>query len=268
MYKQDPIVFSFLLEILIIGTQHPKGVLSFTPLPIIQDITIFDDFKNLITNQKNEIEKNKLIKLIECSSNDFELMEKINPQIYSILKNAVSNNYFSMSSKDNIDISKSITSSSLEFIHINYSADIENKFPQKHYLFHGSKLSSWYPIVKNGLKVMSGTAMMANGSAYGNGIYFSDSFQMSCRYSMEGVISSDGYGELFVVGVFSILEDPLKWKKSKGIYVIDDEQVLLLRTLVLMNYNLILPKDITYYFLKEIPLQKQTNKLNVGILKN
>lgn len=64
------------------------------------------------------------------------------------------------------------------------------------------------------------------------------------------------------------MKDPIKWKKSQGIYVIDDERVLLLRTLVLMDCGSIPPKDISDYFLKEIPLQKQTNKLNVGILKN
>lgn len=279
-YKQDPIVFSFLLEILIIGTQHSKGELAFKPLPIIPGISTLNEFKNLIANQGGGIEKNKLINFLQSSTNDFELMEKINPQIYSILKNAISNNYFSMSSRDNIDISKSMSgksaapnnviksNSSLKFIHINYSADIENKFPQKHFLFHGSNLSSWYPIVKNGLKVMSGTAMMANGAAYGNGIYFSDSFQMSLGYSARGLTSTNGYGSQNVVGVFEILEDPVKWKKSHAIYVIDDERVLLLRTLVLMNSNSTLPKDISDYFLKEIPLQKQTNKLNVGMLKN
>jgi hypothetical protein len=278
-YKQDPIVFSFLLEILIIGTQHSKGELAFKPLPIIPDISTLNEFKNLIRNQGNMIEKSKLIKLVECSSNDFELIDKTNSQIYSILKNAVSNNYFSMSSRDNIEISKSTSvksiapnnviksCDSLKFIHINYSAEIENKFPQKYFLFHGSNLSSWYPIVKNGLKVMSGTSMMVNGAVYGNGIYFSDSFQMSWGYA-RGTVLTNRYGSQIVVGVFEILEDPVKWKKAPSIYVIDDEQVLLLRTLVLMGSNSTPHKDISDYFLKEIPLQKQTNKLNVGMLKN
>lgn len=270
-YKQDPNVFSFLLEILIAGTQHSKGELAFKPLPIVPEISTLDDFKNLISNQGNMIEKNKLIKLVESSSDDFELIEKTNPQIYSILKNAISNNYFSMSSRENINISNSTPinkSCSLKFIHINYSAEIENKFPQKYFLFHGSSLSSWYPIVKNGLKVMSGTAMMANGAVHGDGIYFSDSFQMSWGYSNRSKINVNGYGTQSVVGVFEIMEDPNKWKKAQNIYVINDERVLLLRTLVLANSNSALPKNISDYFLKEIPLQKQTNKLNVNILKN
>lgn len=278
-YKHDPIVFSFLLEILIIGSQHSKGELAFKPLPIIPDISTLNDFKNLISNQEDMIKKSKLIKLVESSSNDFELINKTNPQIYSILKNAVSNNYFSMSSRDNIDISKSMSlksvtpnnviksDGSLKFIHINYSAEIENKFPQKHFLFHGSGLSSWYPIVKNGLKVMSGTAMMAHGAAYGKGIYFSNSFHMSLGYA-KGTTLTKGYGSQNVVGVFEILEEPEKWHKGQGIYVIDDERVLLLRTLVLIGSNSTVPKDISKYFLKDIPLQKQTNKLNVGMLKN
>lgn len=276
-YKQDPVVFSFLLEILIIGTLHSKGELAFKPIPIIPDISNLNELKNLIAAQSNIIEKNKLIKLVEHSSNDLELMEKTNPQIYALLKNAVSNNYFSMCSRDNIQIkySNNISTNttnnktnSLKFIHINYSTEIENKFTQKYFLFHGSSLTSWYPIVKNGLKVMSGTAMMANGAAYGNGIYFSDSFQMSWGYATRLSTTIHGYGTLNVVGVFEILEDPARWKKSQGIYVIEDEKVLLLRTLVLLNSNSVVPKDLSNYFLKEIPLQKQTNKLNVGILKN
>lgn len=277
-YKHDPNVFSFLLEILIIGSQHSKGELAFKPIPMISNITNLNEFKNLIKNEYNNIEKNKLIKLIEESTNDLELINKINPQIYAILKNAISNNYFSMSSRDNIMISNSISSisktnnkikenNSIKFIHINYSAEIENKFPQKYFLFHGSNLSSWYSIIKNGLKVMSGTAMMANGAAFGHGIYFSDSFQMSLGYS-GATNSMNGYGMQNIVGVFEILEDPHKWKKSSGIYVINDENILLLRTLVLLSPNTIPPKDISNYFLKEIPMQKQTNKLNVGILKN
>lgn len=275
-YKQDPIVFEFLLEILIIGTQHLKGELAFKPLPIISDITTLVDLKNLISNNTNKIEKNELIKFVKYSSNDCELMEKINPQIYSILKNAISNNYFSMSSRDNICTSKLVqgklvstkSQDSLKFIHINYSAEIENKFPQKYFLFHGSSLSSWYPIVKNGLKVMSGTAMMANGAVHGNGIYFSDSFQMSFGYSHREAKLVNGYGTPRIVGVFEILEDPVKWKKSTGIYVINDENVLLLRTLVLSDTNSAPSIDMTKYFLKEIPFHVQTNKLNVNMLKN
>jgi hypothetical protein len=276
-YKQDSQVFLFLLKILITGTLHPKGELAYKPLPIIAKINNLNDLKNLLEKEKDFLIESKIIQILEKCDNDMELINITNPNIYAILKNTISNNYFSMSSRDNdIKTSKNqINNDSIKFIHINYSADIENKFTQKHFLFHGSAISSWYPIVKNGLKVMSGTEMMAHGAAYGKGIYFSDSFQMSYGYSSNGMgirmkmrnmNNCNNFDS--VVGVFEISEDPNAYKKTPGIFVIDNDKVLLLRTLVLIKSKSVIPKDISNYFLKELPLQKQTNKLNVGILKN
>jgi ubiquitin-protein ligase len=274
-YKQDPIVFFFLLNILINGSSHPKGELAFKPLPLIKNVNNLIKFKKILGDEKKLLTEEKLKYVLDESETDLELIKKTNPTVYSIFKNAISNNYFSMSSRDNINISKKYsknatytTTKSLRFIHINYSSDIENKFTQKYFLFHGSSISSWYPIVKNGLKVMSGTEMMTHGAAFGNGIYFSDSFQMSFSYSGGGVKITNGSNNDCVVGVFEILENPDKYKKSRSIFVINDDTIILLRTLVLIKSGSSIPKDISNYFLKELPEQKQANKLNVGILKN
>jgi ubiquitin-protein ligase len=193
------------------------------------------------------------------SSNDLELYSKLNANSYCIIKNAISNNYFSMSSRENVISDKSVI-----FIHINYSAEVENKFHQNHYLFHGSSIYSWYPIIKNGLKVMSGTALQANGAVYGKGIYFSDSFKLSLGYSQNRSINLN----LCVVGVFEILEDPIKYNKSTNIFVIDDDTILLLRSLVITKNTSKISGDITNYFIKELPLQKKNNKLSISLLKN
>jgi len=275
-YKRDSQVFLFLLDILITGIFHPKGILAYKPFPYINEINNLVDLKNLIEKEKNFLFRDKIVKILDECDNDTELINKTNLQVYSIFKNAISNNYFSMSSRDNIELTTTskITLSntnSLKFIHINYSADIENKFKQNYFLFHGSGISSWYPIVKNGLKVMSGTEMMTNGAAYGNGIYFSDSFQMSYNYSLKTKNNNiDNIDNSYnsVVGVFEVSEEPSKYKKSTGIFVIDNDKIILLRTLVLIKSGTYIPKDITNYFLKELPLQKQKNKLNVNILKN
>lgn len=274
-YKKDSLVFLFLLNILISGTTHPKGDIAYKPLPIIPNINNLVDLKKMINEEKDFLVENAIVKIFDGVETDLELIDKINLNVYAILKNAVSNNYFSMSSRDNIMISNikqttTKTTNTIKFIHINYSADIENKFTQNHFLFHGSKISSWYPIVKNGLKVMSGTNMMSNGAVYGNGIYFSDSFQMSLGYSSGPMVANTNhlYGFIDVVGVFEILEDLIKYKKTNGIYVIADDKIVLLRTLVLIKSKSQIPKDISKYFLHELPMQKQSNKLNVGILKN
>ncbi len=265
-YKQDPHVFLFLLNILIAGTTHPKGDKIYKPLPMINDINDLNGVIELIKKNNNFLNSNEIVKILNESDTDFDLLTKTNIKVYSILKNAISNNHFSMSSKNDIEMIKSnkytkIDLNGIKLIHISYSADIENKFMQKYFLFHGSKIYSWYPIIKNGLRVMSGTEFQANGAAYGNGIYFSDSLHMSHSYA------SNNHNELNVVGVFEVLEEPSKYKKNNGIFVIDDDKIILLRTLVLTNNNII-PKYLTDYLLKEMPIVKQTNKINVITLKN
>ena len=267
-YRQDSHVFLFLLNILITGTYHLQREKAYKPLPCIKDINNLVDLKNLIETEKNFLLEEKIIKILNECENDTELINKTNHQVYSILKNATSNNYFSMSSMSSIGSNNNITKNSIKFIQINYSADIENKFKQNHFLFHGSGICSWYPIVKNGLKVMSGTSMMTNGAAFGYGIYFSDSFEMSYGYSSRANLCTIGSTYNSIVGVFEVCEEPLKYKKSAGVFVINDDKIILLRTLVLIKSGTKIPKDISNYFLQELPLQKQSNKLNVGILKN
>ena len=258
LYNQDPRVFMFLLNIFISGLSHPKVEQTFKPFPYIPNIKTIEELKKIIPTELQLQNHIKLMNKFNESSNDIELYSKLNNNSYCIIKNAISNNYFSMSSRENV-----IPDSSVIFIHINYSAEIENKFQQNHYLFHGSSSYSWYPIIKNGLKVMSGTEFQANGAAYGNGVYFSDSFQFSLGYS-----SNNCGSDTSVVGVFEILEDPSKYKKSTNIYVISDEKILLLRSLVITKSHSKISGDITNYFIKELPLQKKINKLSVGILKN
>lgn len=259
LYNHDPRVFMFLLNVFVSGLTHPKVEQTFKPFPYIPNIPNINELKKIIPDElqiKNHV---KLMDKFNSSSDDFELFTKLNPNSYCIIKNAISNNYFSMSSRENV-----IPDSSVIFVHINYSAEVENKFQQNHFLFHGSSIYSWYPIIKNGLKVMSGTALQANGAVYGHGIYFSDSFQFSLGYSQNRASNSD----TCVVGVFEILKDPVKYKKASNIFVIADDTILLLRSLVITKPNSKISGDITNYFIKELPLQKKINKTSVIMLKN
>jgi len=263
LYLQDTRVFMFLLNVFVSGLSHPKASSTFKPLPFMTNINTLDDLKKTIPEELQTQNNFKLLDILAECSNDLELYSKLNSSstFYCLLKNAISNNYFSMSSRENV-----IADSSVVFIHINYSAEIENKFQQNYYLFHGSSMYSWYPIIKNGLKVMSGTALQANGAAYGKGIYFSDSFHFSLGYSQRNV--ENNLMDTSVVGVFEILEEPSKYKKSSGIFVIADDTILLLRSLVITKPNSKIPADITNYFIKDVPLQKKINKLSLGMLKN
>ncbi len=282
-YNKDPKVFEFLLQILLSGMSHPKGEMAFKPLPFVPNINNLNNLKEIISKNFNNTTIPIIYQHIRSSSNDLELFEKIGSLNYCILKNAVSDNYFSMSSKahvsgdkkkvkkinpeNSIEETKEEYETNIMFLNINYSAEVENKFPQKYYLFHGSSMYSWYPIVKNGLKIMSGTALQANGAVYGAGIYFSDSFEMSLGYSNRTTITNDSF-PYSVVSVFEILKETSEYKKASGIFVINDESVLVLRYFVLVKHGSKLPKDITKTFISEIPAQKQLNKISVIMVKS
>lgn len=99
------------------------------------------------------------------------------------------------------------------------------------YLYHGSRLSNWYSILRNGLKVMSGTVWMSAGAAYGPGIYCSNSLNISWGYSAgTGAIVIGVYevwgASTFLKGNFGIA--PV----TSGIYVVPREDQLLLRYLI------------------------------------
>lgn len=193
MLKKDPYLFEILIDIMIEGINHPKEEM-FKPIPKIKNVSNISDLKNIIEKEKNNININKISK----SNNEIELYNDIGDVAYALISSAISDNYFSLSTINIFDIlinnkkyllkNSIFDSEDIKFIGFNYSYEIESKYPKRYFLFHGTSLHSWYPIIKNGLKVMSGTKYMANGAAYGNGIYLSDRFNMSLGYSNSGII--------------------------------------------------------------------------------
>jgi ubiquitin-protein ligase len=91
-------------------------------------------------------------------------------------------------------------------------------------LFHGSSIENWYSIIRNGLKITSKTALMTTGSAYGVGLYFSNDVNLSYSYSK---VMHHGF-----LGVYQIYDDMNKYKKTENIFVVNDEQIVLLRYLI------------------------------------
>ena len=273
-FNKDPIVSEFLIQVLISGSSHPKQDKIFKPLPILPGINNFSEFK--IKLEEEEKKGNLDIKNIIESKSDIELYKKIGSDAYGIIINAISDNYFSMNTikKFSTEVLESqrlrliekketvFESDEIKFVGFNYSYEIENTFKKEHFLFHGTPLYSWYPIVKNGLKVMSGTEFQANGAAYGNGIYFSDSFQFSLGYSNRGNGKS-------VVGIFEINDDIEKYKKSPNIYVIDNDKIMLLRYLVMVDNNFKGNcQEITDYFFKYLYGINKSNEKKSFNIKN
>jgi hypothetical protein len=133
---------------------------------------------------------------------------------------------------------------------------LDKKYPERWYLFHGSNEKNWYSILHNGIKNMSGTALMTNGAAYGNGIYLSDDISMATSYGL----SNKGKSYIAVV---EILVDPKKYLKTKNIYVIPDETLLFVRYLyVIHKKSLISGNNCILSYYKKLRDSYLINKTN------
>lgn len=116
---------------------------------------------------------------------------------------------------------------------VTHEMDVEDRMTTKskldtvqlsNVLFHGSSIENWYSIIRNGLKITSKTALMTTGSAYGVGLYFSNDVNLSYSYSK---VVHHGF-----LGVYQIYDDLNKYKKTENIFVVNDEQIVLLRYLI------------------------------------
>jgi len=162
---------------------------------------------------------------------------------------------------------------------VNYNYDITCNFDRENpqYLFHGSPVYNWYSILQNGLKNLSGTHLMANGKAYGNGIYFSNNVNMSLSYGQSRELA---YNYSFI-GVFQILDDVKKYQQTTSdIFVIANDSILLLKYLIISKkqhlYNLSLKYFDDMYIENSVKmsklyakrLQNDITKLKIELSKN
>jgi hypothetical protein len=226
-------VFNFTFECFSSVLKHPKFNISMiNNIPVMEGVENLNDVVKIIPENIKNNDKSELFDYIKTSTNDVFLIEKIDNITYGLLKNIFTNNYFSIytisAEIENKIISKNTTEKYFRILNINHSGLTENIFNKKeNILFHGSSIHSWYTILKNGLVNLSGTALMANGAAHGNGIYLSDSLNFSLGYSR----SYDNY--LTVIGVFLLNDDINKYKKCQSIYVVQDCSKLILKSLVI-----------------------------------
>ncbi|GLJ56187.1 hypothetical protein SUGI_1206480 [Cryptomeria japonica] len=76
-----------------------------------------------------------------------------------------------------------------------YDNDKEKIFKERRntegsvFAFHGSSLSNWYSIIRNGLRCLSKTGYMSSGNVYGDGIYFSPEMNCSMGYATPLVLT-------------------------------------------------------------------------------
>jgi len=231
-YKSAQGVSEFLLRNAYYALNSARADIIFEPFPL--------SWKHKLSEKINDITKIKkinknietVLSVIVNSYNDIEIIDNFGIETYELVRFILESNkmmikvdnllkstdiiqvnteiYSSMSkNKDkNKDIDNDILSSILQFKLI-HTQLVEDKFKDKSttYLYHGSSYENWYSIMRNGVKIGSDSKYFMNGAAYGKGVY---------------------------LAIFEVENNP-KWNKGNSIYVIDDENALILRYLLVFR---------------------------------
>jgi hypothetical protein len=205
----QPEIFNFLLAILKSQVDNPS---RFTPAPrhFTRDgILDFEKFKNTVKRIRFDDEK---------FETDADVQRHVGVDAYMLLRFMILSCPLELSHVAMLewDQFKTTWSEARE-----QAFEKTNKTPE--YLYHGSPLSNWHSIMRNGLRVTSGTSWMTSGAAFGTGIYLSDTLNVSFSYSA-------GKSDI-AIGVYEIY-DSASYRKAPGIFVVPDENLLLLRYLI------------------------------------
>ena len=195
------------------------------------------------------------------SYNDVELLERWNPTTYELVRFILAGNKMIIKasnlldstdmifiSDDNqkslskekealVEYQKKAMASIVQF-KVEHTALVEDRFQGRKtvYLYHGSRAENWYSIMANGIKIGSKSKYFLNGAAHGHGVYLSNDINLSLGYSsgtrLASVASADD--KIMILAIFQVLDNP-KWYKTGNIYVVDDEDALVLRYLLVFN---------------------------------
>ncbi len=227
-----------------------------------KDLSKYKDFHSL-DEVVNKYTVDKLVNVIIVCKTDREIFDKLGDKIYKLIKFALKSNKTSMrpcgiinnfviNAQYSNDYNKQKYMQDIDkFVQfeVNHNGQIEQEFQDKvkiHsnlYLFHGSSYENWYSIMRNGLKICSGSALMTAGAAHGTGIYLSNDINLSLGYT--------GLNAACIFGVYEVLNIPSKLHRAHTIFVAKDEKMLLLR------YLFIPP---SHNFIRQLDLNKVLNE--------
>lgn len=270
-YKNDSAVFNILVLTGIACLCHPKKDVAFKPFP-----SNFGTMDNLVKKVTYNIKNfGELIKILENCDTDIELLAKIGKENYSFLKFVIKTNITNLRSGILFDeqntFGKQIANNILETKEIitfmvSHSPIVEKAFAENKptFAFHGSSLSSWYGILRNGIKNCSHTSLMSSGAAYGSGIYLGKSLNTSFNYSADRYAGSN----MYAVGVVQLLNSK-DYERSAfgGIYVVPNEKDVLLKYLIITKTNEHISK-INEYFTQKRALEIQLSSTNINYIRN
>jgi len=237
-----------------------KAILNearFNPVPLYCANKKFDPKLLMPPNVHHNMDY--YVEIIENSDTDKILSTKINNKEFMLLKHIILSNNTRSNFYDNsgpfhdktIDIWETKTKNSMILFTIDHPIDKQRRFDSDTnvvHMFHGSPIHNWYSIMRNGLKNFSGTAMMTCGQAYGPGIYLANNMAMSFGYCRNSNVN-----DYFIMGVVQVLNSE-QYKKNIGIYVVPNEEDVLLKYLILLkSKNTNDFQKMETYLTKELP---------------
>eukprot|EP01105_Mastigella_eilhardi_P011334 TRINITY_DN261_c3_g1_i1.p1 TRINITY_DN261_c3_g1~~TRINITY_DN261_c3_g1_i1.p1 ORF type:complete len:717 (+),score=140.85 TRINITY_DN261_c3_g1_i1:420-2570(+) len=121
------------------------------------------------------------------------------------------------------------------------------------FTFHGSAMSNWHSILRNGLKNYSHTAMMSCGACYGSGIYMGADISTASGYAPQGPAwsnsrfflhggdSSYGYNYGNSCVCIAVCEVINAGYKPKPFYVVPKEQHVMTRAFLIYPAGMAVP---------------------------
>jgi ubiquitin-protein ligase len=229
-FKYDKTICEFIIDSARDAINSPKNEMIFDPFPEYFYKDGCKDFAK-IKETLEQYESTKISDMVNTCSTDQMLLDKIGKDLYYLIR------FILMSCTIDIQINKELVENNkiviYDIIQKKDKIDEFNKLSKNmkvEYLFHGSSWCNWYSILRNGLKNCSGTKLMANGAAHGNGIYLSNDINLAYDYGIRG------NGSISVVGVFEVINKD-KYKKTEQIYVVNDDTQLIQRFLLIIPKN-------------------------------
>ena len=253
-YKSAPGVVDFLLRNAYYAMNCTRCNTIFEPIPPSwEQDQINIDIRSCIVKYQITFNIEIVMQVVKDSYNDAEIIDKLNEKTYELLRFILESNKM-MIKADNLLQSTDVIpiagkdsetgeadyqkhfQSILQFKLI-HTPMIEDIFARQktRYLYHGSRYENWYSIMRNGVKIGSKNKYFLNGAAYGTGIYLSNDINMSLGYSRNATYSiSPKTEDQMILAIFEVIDNP-KWHKSGKTFVVDDENALIIRYLIVFN---------------------------------
>ena len=219
-YRSNNDTTIFLIKNAYYAMKCPRASVIFEPVP--------DNWS--VLEPKIIKSSTKVIEAIKKVYNDIELIEKINESTYTFLRFILKSNKMMLKLQHFAILGSEVNNiESITLMNVIHTALVEDKLKGKttRYLYHGSPYENWFSIMRNGLKIGSDNKYFINGAVYGKGIYLSDSFTFSLGYSRAQQNKS-------IISIFEVVDKP-EWYKTTNIYVVNDEECLLLRYLLVID---------------------------------